>query len=187
MKLLLLTLPRFSKNTMTKLVPNLNTVKILCVITSLSAFCTVSYSLGRSRRTQLWRRRERRTRSLLALKKMSTTEDPSPPAKVSSGRSVKRPRVQKPNSKSAEHNTEMAKLSLLQKTLSGSDADSEERFGQQVASELRNINNPALQLRVKRKIMNVIYDAQETALSEQGSQCQFPGTQVRPPLYPIPP
>lgn len=126
------------------------------------------------------------------------TEDPSPPVQVSSGHSVKRPRVQKPSAKSAEHNIEMVKLSLLQqvqKTLSASDADSEERFGQQVASELRNIKNPALQLRLRRNIMNLIYDVQETAFSEQGSlpenlhdsQSQFPGTQVRLPLYPMRP
>ncbi|KAK5848786.1 hypothetical protein PBY51_008479 [Eleginops maclovinus] len=124
------------------------------------------------------------------------TENPSPPVKVSSGQSSKRPRVQKSNSKFDEHNLEMAKLFVLQqvqKTLSGSDADSEERFGQQVASELRNLTNPAVQLRVRRNIMNLIYDAQETAISQQGSvpgnlygsQAQFPGTQVRPPLYPM--
>ncbi|KAL3976395.1 hypothetical protein ACER0C_022281 [Sarotherodon galilaeus] len=97
------------------------------------------------------------------------------------------PRVQKPSPKSAEHSIDMAKLSLLQqvqKILSGSNADSEELFGQQVASELRNIKDRALQLRLKRNIMNMIYDTQE---AEQGSHSQFAGSQVRPPWYPIHP
>ncbi|KAL3992616.1 interferon gamma receptor 1 [Sarotherodon galilaeus] len=92
----------------------------------------------------------------------------SPPISESTGRLVKRPRVQKHAPKSAEHSIEMTKLSLLQQvqqTLSASNADSEELFGQQVASELRNIKDRALQLRLKRNIMNMIYDTQE---AEQG-------------------
>ncbi|XP_055020895.1 uncharacterized protein LOC129412059 [Boleophthalmus pectinirostris] len=110
---------------------------------------------------------------------------------------VKRPKVQKVKPKSTEHSIEMAKLSLLQQvqnTLSGSNADSEEVFGQQVASELRNIKDRALQLRLRRNIMNIIYDTQE---AEQAGHSQFagphptPGPQPRPytttPMYPMHP
>ncbi|KAL3971397.1 fumarate hydratase, class II [Sarotherodon galilaeus] len=112
----------------------------------------------------------------------------SPPTSESTGRPVKRCRVQKHAPKSAEHSTEMTKLSLLQQvqqTLSACNADSEELFGQQVASELRNIKDRALQLQLKRNIMNMIYDTQE---AEQGSHhSQFAGSQVRPPWYPTQP
>lgn len=112
----------------------------------------------------------------------------SPPISESTGRLVKRPRVQKHAPKSTEHSIEMTKLSLLQQvqqTLSASNADSEELFGQQVASELRNIKDRALQLRLKRNIMNMIYDTQEA--EQGGHHSQFAGSQVRPPWYPTQP
>ncbi|CAI5661128.1 uncharacterized protein LOC112842915 [Oreochromis niloticus] len=111
----------------------------------------------------------------------------SPPISESKGR-LKRHRVQKYAPKSAEHSIEMTKLSLLQQvqqTLSASNADSEELFGQQVASELRNIKDRALQLRLKRNIMNMIYDTQEA--EQGGHHSQFAGSQVRPPCYPTQP
>lgn len=100
---------------------------------------------------------------------------------------VKRPRMHKPKSKSADHSIELAKLSLLQQvqdTLSASNADSEELFGQQVASELRSIKDRTLQLRLRRNIMNIIYDTQE---AEQAGNSQPSGLQVRSPFYPTHP
>lgn len=101
----------------------------------------------------------------------------------STGQPAKRPRLTKHTPKSAEHSIEMAKLALLQQvqqTLAGSNADSEQLFGQQVASELRNIKGRALQLRLRRNIMNIIYDTQEV---EHAGHAQF----ARPPLYPMHP
>lgn len=55
-------------------------------------------------------------------------------------------------------------------------------FGQQVANELRNVKDKALQLKLRRNIMNMLYDAQE---AEQASQYQppfvgAPSSQTRP-------
>ncbi|XP_015248611.1 PREDICTED: uncharacterized protein LOC107096463 [Cyprinodon variegatus] len=86
---------------------------------------------------------------------------------------------QKPQS--AQQCLEMAELSLLQqiqKTLV-SNADSTELFGQQVASELRNIRDRAIQLRLRRNIMNMIYDAQEAehiGQSQYASQLASPSS-----------
>lgn len=61
-------------------------------------------------------------------------------------------------------------LQLVQDTLAGSSANSEELFGQQVALELRNIKDRAVKLRLKRAIMNISYDTQE---AKQGSHAQI--------------
>ncbi|XP_038153207.1 uncharacterized protein LOC119791263 isoform X2 [Cyprinodon tularosa] len=78
---------------------------------------------------------------------------------------------------------EMAKLSLLQqiqRTLA-SNEDSNELFGQQVASELRNIRDGAVQLRLKRNIMNMIYDALE---ADRTGPSQYATQLSSPSLYP---
>ncbi|KAM4565474.1 uncharacterized protein V3H82_014502 isoform 2-T2 [Fundulus diaphanus] len=96
-------------------------------------------------------------------------EESSPPVTC---QPVQKQRVKKQKPQSAQHSLEMTKLSLLQqvqKALS-STADPAELFGQQVASELRNIKDRAVQLRLKRDIMNMIYDAQEAE-----SVCQSAG------------
>ncbi|KAK7918607.1 hypothetical protein WMY93_009891 [Mugilogobius chulae] len=93
----------------------------------------------------------------------------SSPDTVETGSSI-RPNVKKSKKTTPEENIETAKLELLkqvQSTLSASaNADSDDIFGQQVAVELRNIKDKTLKLRVKRKIMNMLYDMQE---EEQGS------------------
>lgn len=77
----------------------------------------------------------------------------------------KRPRFSKAKGKSSDaNNVELAKLTLLKQvhnTLSSTTNDSEEVFGQQVANELRSIKDRVLQLRVRRNIMNILYDALE--------------------------
>lgn len=77
----------------------------------------------------------------------------------------KRPRISKPKAKSSDAtNIKLAELSLLKQVhsmLSSTANDSEEVFGQQVANELRNIKDQVDQHRVKRNIMNLLYDAPE--------------------------
>lgn len=63
--------------------------------------------------------------------------------------------------------TEYQKVKILQQMsnafLAGRSrpvSDSDATFGAQIAEELRSIKNPALKTRVKRKIMNDLYEAQ---------------------------
>jgi len=86
--------------------------------------------------------------------------------------------------KSSDSNIEMAKLTLLKQVHSTLSATNYclEMFDQQVANELRNVKDNALQLRLRRNIMNMLYDAQE---AEQASQYQPPfvgpaASQTRP-------
>nr|XP_055049237.1 uncharacterized protein LOC129434331 [Misgurnus anguillicaudatus] len=57
-------------------------------------------------------------------------------------------------------------------------ADSDSNFGAQVAEELRSIKNPVVKTRLKRKIMNDLYEAQE---NEVQASYQLP-----PSIYPVP-
>lgn len=85
---------------------------------------------------------------------------------------VKKPRLAKAKEKPSDSNIEMEKLKLLKQvhsTLSATNNDCLEVFGQQVANELRNVKDKAMQLRLRRSIMNMLYDAQE---AEQASQYQ---------------
>jgi len=77
--------------------------------------------------------------------------------------------------KSSDSNIEMAKLTLLKQVHSTLSATNYclEMFDQQVANELRNVKDNALQLRLRRNIMNMLYDAQE---AERASQYQLPTT-----------
>lgn len=101
------------------------------------------------------------------------------------GDTAKRPRLGRTKAKPSDSNNEMAKLTLLKQvhsTLSATNNDCLEMFGQQVANELRNVKDKALQLRIRRNIMNMLYDAQE---AEQASQYQppfvgEPSSQTRP-------
>lgn len=81
----------------------------------------------------------------------TASNTPSPvSSSESTDRSVKRPRVLKPKPKTAVHNMDMVKLSLLQqvhKIVATSTPDYEKLFGQQEASELRAIKDRALQSR----------------------------------------
>lgn len=103
---------------------------------------------------------------------------------------AKRPRLTRTKAKPLESNIEMAKLTLLKQvhsTLSAANNDSLEVFGQQVANELRNIKDKAVQLRLRRNIMNMLYDAQE---AEQASQYQplfvGPSSSQSRPYTPVP-
>ncbi|XP_016373045.1 uncharacterized protein LOC107712335 [Sinocyclocheilus rhinocerous] len=75
---------------------------------------------------------------------------------------------------------EQQKLKLLQQmsasVLASPDACSS--FGNQVAVELRLIKNTSLQTRVKRKIMNALFEAQEADQSSSSSSSHMP-----PPIY----
>ncbi|XP_016355152.1 uncharacterized protein LOC107698613 isoform X2 [Sinocyclocheilus anshuiensis] len=75
---------------------------------------------------------------------------------------------------------EQRKLKLLQQmsasVLASPDACSS--FGNQVAVELRLIKNTSLQTRVKRKIMNALFEAQEADQSSSSSSSHMP-----PPIY----
>jgi hypothetical protein len=105
------------------------------------------------------------------------------------GDTAKRPRLGRTKAKPSDSNIEMAKLTLLKQvhsTLSATNNDCLEMFGQQVANELRNVKDKALQLRLRRNIMmlhdHMLYDAQE---AEQASQYQppfvgAPSSQTRP-------
>ncbi|XP_035988175.1 uncharacterized protein LOC110367769 isoform X9 [Fundulus heteroclitus] len=96
-------------------------------------------------------------------------EESSPPVTC---QPVQKQRVKKQKPQSAQPSLEMVKLSLLQqiqKTLS-STADPAELFGQQVATEIRIIEDKAVYARLKRNIMNMIYEAQEAE-----SVCQSAG------------
>lgn len=100
------------------------------------------------------------------------------------GDTAKRPRLGRTKAKPSDSNIEMAKLTLLKQvhsTLSATN-DCLEMFGQQVANELSNVKDKTLQLKLRRNIMNMLYDAQE---AEQASQYQplfvgAPSSQTRP-------
>lgn len=65
--------------------------------------------------------------------------------------------------KASEGNVEFQKLAIL-KQISGAfkPPDDEDTFAKQVASELRQVKDPAIKVRVKRNIMELLYDAQES-------------------------
>ncbi|XP_049323079.1 uncharacterized protein LOC125806764 [Astyanax mexicanus] len=100
------------------------------------------------------------------------------------------PRTSKTKVRSSDTtNIELLKMSLLKQiqcTLSSAD-NSEDVFGQQVASELKKIQNSAVQLRVRRSIMNMLYDAQEEEQARKhGHNSQFPpfsAPHAAPPIY----
>ena len=56
-------------------------------------------------------------------------------------------------------------------------ADSEDTFGKQVAEEIRLIQNPLIKTRLKRKLMNDIYEAQECDQA-------LPSSSLPPLMYP---
>ncbi|CAM4724966.1 unnamed protein product [Leuciscus chuanchicus] len=60
-------------------------------------------------------------------------------------------------------------------------ADSDSNFGAQVAEELRSIKNTVVKTRLKRKIMNDLYEAQENDAQASNSY------QLPPSIYPVPP
>ncbi|XP_063048451.1 uncharacterized protein LOC134442034 [Engraulis encrasicolus] len=116
-----------------------------------------------------------------------TPDEETTPPTESTGQAVKRPRATKPTMKAAD--MEMVKLSLLQRvqnTLESPPADAEEVFGQQVASEVRSIKDRVLQLRLKRDIMNLIYDAQEAEMAFQmpNTNTSHPGSYGHPGPHP---
>lgn len=77
---------------------------------------------------------------------------------------IQKQAVKKQKPESAQHSLEMAKLSLLQQIQIKpilSNVDSEELVGQQVPSELRNLRDRAVELRLGQNIINMIYDTQE--------------------------
>ncbi|XP_070406363.1 uncharacterized protein [Nothobranchius furzeri] len=89
--------------------------------------------------------------------------------------------TKKNTSKKSEQNLEMVKLSLLKQVQSSlSQSDAEEQFGQQVAAEMRNVKDKHSQLRLRRSIMNLIYDAQE---AEQAGQCPVPHVSPAPSFH----
>uniref|UniRef100_A0A1A8JEE4 MADF domain-containing protein n=3 Tax=Nothobranchius TaxID=28779 RepID=A0A1A8JEE4_NOTKU len=110
-------------------------------------------------------------------------DDFSPPVSPS------RPAKRQKKSQSAD-DIEMEKLKILQQMAaafgagkSRSGAFSDSNFGAQVAEELRLIKNHLIKTRVKRKIMNDLYEAQEKdAMDAQPSTSYQP-----PPTYPVPP
>ena len=59
-------------------------------------------------------------------------------------------------------------------------ADSDSNFGAQVAEELRSIKNTVVKTRLKRKIMNDVYEAQENDAQASNSY------QLPPSIYPVP-
>ncbi|XDV47030.1 hypothetical protein PO909_016779 [Leuciscus waleckii] len=83
---------------------------------------------------------------------------------------------------------EMEKLKILQQMStafkagrSKPTADSDSNFGAQVAEELRSIKNTVVKTRLKRKIMNDLYEAQENDAQASNSY------QLPPSIYPVPP
>ncbi|XP_062861167.1 uncharacterized protein LOC134323555 [Trichomycterus rosablanca] len=73
----------------------------------------------------------------------------------------------------SEADVELQKLVVLKQMAAKVDADSTPdvftTFGNQVALELRQIQDPAIVTRLKRNIMNMIYDAQEHERSRPSS------------------
>lgn len=57
--------------------------------------------------------------------------------------------------------------------------DSDSNFGAQVAEELRSIKNTVIKTRVKRKIMNDLYEALENDEAQTSTSYQHP------PTYPL--
>uniref|UniRef100_A0A1A8H8R2 MADF domain-containing protein n=1 Tax=Nothobranchius korthausae TaxID=1143690 RepID=A0A1A8H8R2_9TELE len=111
-------------------------------------------------------------------------DDFSPPVSPS------RPAKRQKKSQSAD-DIEMEKLKILQQMAaafgagkSRSGAFSDSNFGAQVAEELRLIKNHLIKTRVKRKIMNDLYEAQEKDAMDAQPSTSY---QQPPPTYPVPP
>lgn len=68
-------------------------------------------------------------------------------------------------------------------------ADSDSTFGAQVTEELRLIKNTLIKTRVKRKIMNALYEAQECDPPDvlPSTQYQMPLVYLPPPTVQMPP
>lgn len=92
------------------------------------------------------------------------------------------PSLQKKKRKSDIDTFEQQKLDLLQQMSASVLAPPDEyhSFGSQVAVELRLIKNTSIQTKVKRQIMNALYDAQE---ADQCSSLHMPAA-TYPPLTP---
>lgn len=58
--------------------------------------------------------------------------------------------------------------------------DDEKAFGEQVAVELRQIQDPVFRVRVKRQIMGILYDAQESQHTRDFTLYAAGGPALRP-------
>lgn len=83
---------------------------------------------------------------------------------------------------------ELQKLSVLKQmanVVQNTNNDSFNLFGQQIAEELRKIKDNMVQTRLKRNIMNMIYDAQESEMYTQQQHATTSHTSSKyPAMYP---
>lgn len=83
---------------------------------------------------------------------------------------------------------ELQKLSVLKQmanVVQNTNNDSFNLFGQQIAEELRKIKDNMVQTRLKRNIMNMIYDAQESEMYTQQQHATTSHTSSKyPAVYP---
>lgn len=88
----------------------------------------------------------------------------------------------------SENDIELQKLVVLKQMASKVEADSTPdvftTFGNQVASELRLIQEPEILTRLKRNIMNMIYDAQDNERSRSSSSPAPPEVFTFQPINP---
>ncbi|KAF7200673.1 uncharacterized protein [Nothobranchius furzeri] len=117
---------------------------------------------------------------------LNDDEDFSP--YVSPPRPAKKPKKSQTEPKADA--IEMEKLKILQQMATAfqagrsrpSSANSDSNFGAQVAEELRLIKNPLIKTRLKRKIMNDLYEAQEN----DDIDARPSNSYQLPPTYPVP-
>lgn len=86
----------------------------------------------------------------------------------------------------SEKDIELMKLAFLKQMAARIDADPTPdaftAFGNQVAAELRQIEDPSYLTRLKRNIMNMIYDTQDTERSGSSSRAPPPAPHTCQPI-----